>query len=151
MPKSTTISFSVIHKERIYIFSKLKRNHIWCYDMKEYIWSIISLPTKSESKHWRAAVVKDDLFFMNKDLHLYRLDQGKLERIHTGDNTPDLGLFFTLTAVHHWLYIFSVMFDDEPDFKAHCYNTISGIWTDVILYLRASPSVKLLLVVVLHL
>ena len=143
------IAFSIIHKDKIYTTSQYEHDHLLSYDMKDHLWSKIPFPKESYRDRWTAAVAGDDLFLMNGQLHLYRLRQGKLERINTELNKSNSTmLFFSMTAVHRWLYIFAVPYmrcddddeddeddkDDGDDFEVrevHCYDTASGIWTNI--------------------
>ena len=129
------VVFSIIHKDRIYINTgSFEFERFLFYDMKDRFWSYIPWPEDTQSEddsEWMAAVVGDDLFFINDHLELYRLDNEDLERIHEKhSNSYSKMLLFSITAVHRWLYIFAMT--NNSDFKVYCYDTASGIWTDKI-------------------
>ena len=152
------VVFSIIHKDTIHTISRYKQDQILSYDMKDHSWSKTPFPKESLYDRWTPAVAGDDLFFMNGQLHLYRLRQGKLERIHSElneSNSDDVMFFFSMTGAHRWLYIFAAPFkryfyesddndeDDEDGFKVsevHCYDTASGIWTKVPVDFKISDS-----------
>ena len=81
--KESGVWFSIIHKDRMYMVSDCERDYIFFYDMKKCFWSKLLVPeeSKTSTNQWSAAVVVNDLFFMNNQLHLYRLGKNKLERI----------------------------------------------------------------------
>ena len=128
------VHFSIFHNDKIYMFSYHMSGAILFYDMKDHLWSEILIPDDSSGKRWRGAVVGNDLYFLNSKLDLYRLHKGKLERICT----EELNIYFfrdyvefqhiSITAVHRWLYIVAAL---GKKIDVYCYDTESGIWTDV--------------------
>ena len=134
--KKPGVGFSIIHKNRMYIVCNDESRYIFFYDLKRCGWSKIPVPEESQSSDmnpWKAAVVGDDLYFMNLRLHLYRLGNGQLQRIKTEINEiyEMYGFYSCLTAVHRWLYIFTALHDGPKNLEVYCYDTESGFWTDI--------------------
>ena len=131
------VSFSILHNDRIYVITKGKSEHILFYDMKNYFWSKILILKESLSNRWRAAVVGKDIYFLNSKLQLFHLHERKLERVSGDELTKNDILLalnlqldtvvFSIAAVHRWLYIFVAY----STFHVYCYDTESGIWTDI--------------------
>ena len=128
--EESCFEFLAIHKSSIYMAHNHGPSDILVYDMKDNIWSKVQVPEESSARCWRAAVVGNGIFFLSSQLHLYCLCEGKLERIFSEFNKSSFEMdFFSITAVHRWLYIFAGV--SEKSFNVHCYDTESGIWTDI--------------------
>ena len=133
----TNVCFSIIRKDKVFVFPGLD-NYLLSYDLKENMWSKIVLPEELEKDLYipscEAAVIDDDLYFTDSRgsrLCLFRLHEGKLEQIQTDFQQPDAEIdYVSITAVHRWLYIFARTARDTP-LHVHCYDTSSGIWTDI--------------------
>ena len=143
---NASITFSIIHKERIYIVPWHEPYHISYYDMEEHSWSKVSMPEECREhiSSFNGAVVGDDLFCMDDRLHFFRVDKDKLERIHTEIKHQECKgsyqrvSFFSLTAVHHWLYVFTQ--DHNSDrVQVYCYDTTLGISTTIPVFFHLDP------------
>ena len=137
--KKLGITYSIIHKSNFYMISRYDKDSVFCYNMKTHVWSEISVPAEcSDHLHsWKGAIVGDDLYFMDRELHFFRYSEEKFERIRTEMKRTDIKEHsrvrdFSITAVHRWLYIFAMTYDRE-DLQVYSYDTTSGIWTDILI------------------
>ena len=66
-------AFSIIHKEKLNLIGRHATGNILVYDLKKCAWSKLSLPEecRDHMKCCKGAVVGDELFFMDNQLHLF--------------------------------------------------------------------------------
>ena len=135
---SESTTFSIVHKEKLYMIGKYETGAILIYDLKKCGWFKLPLPKECRKhiEYCTGAVVGEELFFMDNRLHLFRVGKNKLERIQTSITrtkakeidslVPDI----SLAAVHRWLYIFTKE-SGVANVEVNCYDTALGTWTDI--------------------
>ena len=123
------IELSIFHHNNLYIIPSATSKFMVCYNMDKNEWSLILLPAQVHGvTAWRAAAIRNNLFFMNSKLNLYRLTSGHLEKMETKINRSFPVKTFTMNAIHNWLYFIML---HTGKITTYCYNPAANLWTTV--------------------